>query len=346
MTACRRADAMAKAIQELVKVKDLSSHVSGALVDLSSLSSIKSFLQSFNPPKPLDLVLCNAGIWGPDKLTFAPDSGLELTLATNHLGHFALVNGLLEGNHLESKALSYQRLWFSLHRLFVENGCHIVNVASSLHDPKTGNGRMGGPQFDFEDLKWVSRQWWCMESLIRTNAYFRSDMSTPQGRPTKTPNWQMFGSHMSFREESSPIIGQKWRTSGSTPSARALFQQRLSTATPPFSRDWCSGIFFLSWESPSQRTSLVDGLNRFVCLMNGHKRLENILSKGSLHNRVRRATIKRRRLVYGTLVWNGSLPYSNSRIKISRKYLLGTRCKEIAISKWNWADNLIRLFSI
>lgn len=91
---------MEKAIQDLSKVKAPSSDVSGALVDLSSLSSIKSFLDNFKPPKPLDLVLCNAGIWGPGILTFTPDSGLELTLATNHLGHFALVNGLISGNHL------------------------------------------------------------------------------------------------------------------------------------------------------------------------------------------------------------------------------------------------------
>lgn len=105
-------------------------------LDLSNLNSVKDFVSKWT--KPIDILVCNAGIYGPPSLTFAADSGLELTLATNHLGHFALVLGLLNQHKLAGH-------------------CHILVLTSSLHDPKQADGRMGGPKFDFDDLKWTKQ---------------------------------------------------------------------------------------------------------------------------------------------------------------------------------------------
>lgn len=103
-------------------------------LDLANLASVNQFVSQWTTP--VDILICNAGIWGPPSLTLAQDSGLELTLATNHLGHYALVVGLLNAHKLSET-------------------CHIIVVSSSLHDPKQSNGRMGSPKFDFDDLKWI-----------------------------------------------------------------------------------------------------------------------------------------------------------------------------------------------
>jgi NAD(P)-dependent dehydrogenase (short-subunit alcohol dehydrogenase family) len=113
--------------------QSLGKRCSVQTLNLANLLSVKEFVSQWT--KPVDILVCNAGIWGPPSLKFAQDSGLELTLATNHLGHFALVLGLLNANKLN-------------------NNSHIIVLSSSLHDPNQSNGRMGSPNFDFDDLKW------------------------------------------------------------------------------------------------------------------------------------------------------------------------------------------------
>ncbi|KAL6604036.1 hypothetical protein ACP70R_044397 [Stipagrostis hirtigluma subsp. patula] len=64
-------------------------------IDLSSLSSVRRFVDSFHTlGLPLNILINNAGI------AFAPfslsEDGIELHFATNHLGHFLLTDLLLE----------------------------------------------------------------------------------------------------------------------------------------------------------------------------------------------------------------------------------------------------------
>jgi protochlorophyllide reductase len=67
-------------------------------LDLASLDSVRQFVKAFRETgKSLDALVCNAAIYMP--LIKAPlwsPEGYELTVATNHLGHFLLCNMMLE----------------------------------------------------------------------------------------------------------------------------------------------------------------------------------------------------------------------------------------------------------
>lgn len=67
-------------------------------IDLGSLASVRQFVDKFRSlGKPLDALVCNAAIYMPlIKEPLRSPEGYELTMATNHLGHFLLCNLLLE----------------------------------------------------------------------------------------------------------------------------------------------------------------------------------------------------------------------------------------------------------
>ena len=87
-------------------------------LDLASLASVREFAAAWQGD--IDLLINNAGVMVPP-LTRTTD-GFELQFATNHLGHFALTNLLLE--HISGR---------------------VVTVSSTGH-------RIGS--IDFEDLQW------------------------------------------------------------------------------------------------------------------------------------------------------------------------------------------------
>lgn len=64
-------------------------------LDLSSLASVDAFAESMvSDGTPVDLLVGNAGVMTPPERQTTVD-GFELQLGTNHLGHVALVRGLL-----------------------------------------------------------------------------------------------------------------------------------------------------------------------------------------------------------------------------------------------------------
>lgn len=67
-------------------------------VDLGSLQSVRKFISDFRTTgRPLDGVVCNAAIYMPlIKEPLRSPEGYELTMTTNHLGHFLMCNILLE----------------------------------------------------------------------------------------------------------------------------------------------------------------------------------------------------------------------------------------------------------
>jgi protochlorophyllide reductase len=67
-------------------------------IDLGSLDSVRQFVNNFRASgKTLDALLCNAAIYMPlIKEPLRSPEGFELTMTTNHLGHFLLCNLLLE----------------------------------------------------------------------------------------------------------------------------------------------------------------------------------------------------------------------------------------------------------
>jgi len=66
-------------------------------IDLASLESVRQFVKNFRESgKSLDALVCNAAIYMPLlKEPLRSPEGYELTVATNHLGHFLLANLLL-----------------------------------------------------------------------------------------------------------------------------------------------------------------------------------------------------------------------------------------------------------
>lgn len=67
-------------------------------LDLGSLNSVRTFVNSFRETgKSLDALVCNAAVYMPllKEPLYSPD-GYELSVATNHFGHFLLCNLMLE----------------------------------------------------------------------------------------------------------------------------------------------------------------------------------------------------------------------------------------------------------
>jgi len=93
-------------------------------LDLASLASIRSFAASWKAAehRPIDVLALNAGLALQSGLkaeeALLSRDGLELTVATNHLGHFLLYNLLQDqlGTH-----------------------ARVVVTASSVHDPAAGD---------------------------------------------------------------------------------------------------------------------------------------------------------------------------------------------------------------
>ncbi|MEB3828813.1 protochlorophyllide reductase [Phormidium sp. CCY1219] len=67
-------------------------------IDLASLDSVRRFINEFRASgRPLDALVCNAAIYMPLlKEPLRSPEGYELSVATNHLGHFLLCNVMLE----------------------------------------------------------------------------------------------------------------------------------------------------------------------------------------------------------------------------------------------------------
>ncbi|CAM8891200.1 unnamed protein product [Rhodiola kirilowii] len=67
-------------------------------LDLASLDSVKQFVENFKQSgRPLDVLVCNAAVYFPTakEPTFTAE-GFELSVGTNHLGHFLLSRLLLD----------------------------------------------------------------------------------------------------------------------------------------------------------------------------------------------------------------------------------------------------------
>jgi NAD(P)-dependent dehydrogenase (short-subunit alcohol dehydrogenase family) len=104
----------------------------GAECDLSSFASVRAFAESVKG-KPLDVLALNAGLSlsvGDNVEKFTAD-GFELTVGTNHLGHFLLYS-LLRPTLAKSASP------------------RLVITGSGVHDPASEGGKQGGPE------KWAS----------------------------------------------------------------------------------------------------------------------------------------------------------------------------------------------
>ncbi|HKH16211.1 MAG TPA: SDR family NAD(P)-dependent oxidoreductase, partial [Solirubrobacteraceae bacterium] len=120
--ACRN---MEKGEAALAQVRAAGGEPELAQLDLASLASVREFAAS--QERPVDLLMCNAGVMAPPRRETA--DGFEQQLGINHLGHFALCGLLLE-------------------RLNAAPAARVVTISSNGH-------RMG--RIAFDDLQGVRR---------------------------------------------------------------------------------------------------------------------------------------------------------------------------------------------
>jgi protochlorophyllide reductase len=93
--ACRDLSKTEKAAQSVGMSKDSYTIIR---LDLADLVSVRQFVKDFRAlGRPLTALLCNAAIYMPLlKEPLRSAEGYELSMATNHLGHFLLCNLMLE----------------------------------------------------------------------------------------------------------------------------------------------------------------------------------------------------------------------------------------------------------
>lgn len=106
-------------------------------IDTASLQSVRQFVQDFRATgRSLDALVCNAAIYMPlIKEPLRSPEGYELTVATNHLGHFLLCNLMLED--LKKSPASDRRL---------------VILGTVTHNPDELGGKIP-PRPDLGELK-------------------------------------------------------------------------------------------------------------------------------------------------------------------------------------------------
>lgn len=105
-------------------------------IDVGSLESVRQFVKNFRASgKSLDALVCNAAIYMPLlKEPLRSPEGFELSVATNHLGHFLLCNLMLED--LKNSASKAPRL---------------VILGTVTHNPDELGGKIP-PRPDLGDL--------------------------------------------------------------------------------------------------------------------------------------------------------------------------------------------------
>jgi NAD(P)-dependent dehydrogenase (short-subunit alcohol dehydrogenase family) len=147
-TALARAGAhVVLAVRNTAKGQDAASSMPGdtevRALDLASLASVRDFAAAWTGD--IDLLINNAGVMIPPLSRTA--EGFELQFGTNHLGHFALTNLLLE--HVTGR---------------------VVTISSSAH--RTG-------RIDFDDLNWERKRyqpWRAYSQSKLANLLFTSEL--------------------------------------------------------------------------------------------------------------------------------------------------------------------------
>lgn len=120
-------------------------------LDLSSLESVRQFADSFKRSgRPLDALVCNAAIYLPTakEPTFTAE-GFELSVGTNHLGHFLLSRLLLDD--MRASDYPYKRFiivgsitgidFFNFFYCLIqlERGLHIYEI--KIFNPRTSSSK-------------------------------------------------------------------------------------------------------------------------------------------------------------------------------------------------------------
>jgi len=134
-----------------IKAKFPDLHLRTVVFDLASLRSVRAGAAEINShPEPIDILINNAGVLGiPEhKLT---EDGFELTLASNHLGHFLLTSLILgklkaaaqKNPHGATRILNISSVGHSISPFRFSDynftGAHLVDETSSLPEDEKPN---------------------------------------------------------------------------------------------------------------------------------------------------------------------------------------------------------------
>ncbi|UFP95161.1 protochlorophyllide reductase [Gloeobacter morelensis] len=124
-------------------------------LDLASLASVRRFVEDFRAlGRPLHALVCNAAVYTPTarEPRYTAD-GFELSVGTNHLGHFLLCNLLLED--LKNSPAAEPRL---------------VILGTVTHNPKELGGSIP-PRPDLGDLAGLEQGFKAPQTMIDGKAY-------------------------------------------------------------------------------------------------------------------------------------------------------------------------------
>lgn len=128
--ACRSKDNIDMALRQITKGQ---ANCFPEILDLADLDSVKSFCDRWKKSGSIDVLACNAGIQQSTSGLGGKENGAtvartkqgyENTVGTNHIGHFLLINRLMNGS-------------------INKNSGRIVLVGSGVHDPDEAGGNVG-----------------------------------------------------------------------------------------------------------------------------------------------------------------------------------------------------------
>jgi NAD(P)-dependent dehydrogenase (short-subunit alcohol dehydrogenase family) len=130
--ASRNQQASARAIARM-RSSNQNASVESMPLDLSSFAAVRQCAAAFQAKGyPLHVLINNAGGAIQGKQASFTTDGFEMTLGTNHLGHFLLTNLLLDNLRHSAPA-------------------RVITVSSQLHDPDYAGGKK--PNFDYDNLR-------------------------------------------------------------------------------------------------------------------------------------------------------------------------------------------------
>ena len=141
--ACRtlaKADDAKRRIEEAAAAAgtDIAGELIPAECDLGDLASVRAFAGEWHASgKPLDVLVLNAGVqYSGDNNIRRTKDGFEITVGTNHLGHFLLTNLLLPD--MEAAAAPGGEA-----EGFAGAKPRVVVTASEVHNPESPGGAVG-----------------------------------------------------------------------------------------------------------------------------------------------------------------------------------------------------------
>ena len=196
-------------------------------LDLASLASVREFAAAWDGE--IDLLINNAGVMVPPLGRTA--DGFELQFGTNHLGHFALTNLLLE--HVTGR---------------------VVTVSSGAH-------RMG--RIDFDDLNWERRPyraWRAYGQSKLANLLFTAELQRRLSAAGSTvlataahPGYA--ATNLQFHSGRRALDLLSASATGCSPRTRTAARCRRCTPPSPTSPATASPDPAASWSSAARRSS-------------------------------------------------------------------------------------------